>query len=189
MKQDKSESIDQLNQWLGEMGETLPARWELLPDIGLYMDQVQTYIDRQVSLYRRDEGERLMTSSMINNYIKDGLLPRAKAKKYSPEHLAMLIMIGTLKQVLSMQNLRRLLPCGRDATGIEELYQHFIDIQGSTLQSKAGQLLEDTRQLSGDVTPEQQHALRELALQLSIESRINMLIAEKILALLEDCDP
>lgn len=183
MKQDGSELIDQLNQWLNEMDERLPAGWEWLPDIGLYMDQVQTYIDRQVSLYRRDEGERLMTSSMINNYIKDGLLPRAKAKKYGPEHLAMLIMIGTLKQVLSMQNLRRLLSGGRDAADVEELYQHFIGIQASTLQTRAHQVLEDTRLLSGDLTPDQRRALRELALQLSIEARINILIAEKILAL------
>ena len=47
--------------------------------------------------------ERLLTPAMINNYIKDRLIPRAEAKKYTPAHLALLIMIGTLKQVLSIR--------------------------------------------------------------------------------------
>ena len=62
----------------------LPA-WEILPDIGLYMDQLISYMPRQLIHY--GEGEAL-TSAMVNNYIKDGALPRADGKRYSRTHLA-----------------------------------------------------------------------------------------------------
>ena len=57
-----------------------PAEWDALPDIGLYMDQLISYMPRQLIHY--GEGEAL-TSAMVNNYIKDGALPRADGKRYS----------------------------------------------------------------------------------------------------------
>ena len=63
-------------------------QWELLPDIGLYMDQVITLMDRTFSP-ALPKGE--MTKSMVNNYVKVGLIPRPVGKKYDREHLAMLL--------------------------------------------------------------------------------------------------
>ena len=80
-----SDQIEQLNHWLAGLDSKNPAEWGLLPDIGLYMDQVQTYIDRQLGLYRRDEDDRLLSPAMINNYIKDNLIPRAEVKKIQPD--------------------------------------------------------------------------------------------------------
>ena len=62
-----------------------PVPWDQLPDFALYMDQVLSYMDRQV--IRFDEGDTL-TAAMINNYTKSGLVPRAEGKKYNREHLA-----------------------------------------------------------------------------------------------------
>ena len=77
-----------------------PADWEKLPDISLYMDQVIAYLPRQQ--IRFGEGEE-MTSAMVNNYIKDGLLPRAEGKRYNRTHLAYRTAISALKQVLSVK--------------------------------------------------------------------------------------
>ncbi len=182
------ESIEKLNKWLEEMDSKHPADWDMLPDIGLYMDQVQTYIDKQLTLYRRDEKDRLLTPAMINNYIKDDLIPRAVSKKYSPTHLALLIMIGTLKQVLSMQNLSRLLSDCRDPQDAAELYSRFKDIQRNSLSESALQAKKETRSLLEDIPADDESALRGLALQLSIEARTRILIAEKILVLLDQPD-
>lgn len=62
-----------------------PVDWEGFPDIGLYMDQLISYMPRQLIHY--GEGEAL-TSAMVNNYIKDGAMPRAEGKRYSRTHLA-----------------------------------------------------------------------------------------------------
>ena len=81
-------------------------QWELLPDIGLYMDQVVTLMERTFSP-TLPKGE--MTKSMVNNYVKVGLIPRPVGKKYDREHLAMLLMICVLKQALSMESVGQLL--------------------------------------------------------------------------------
>ena len=73
-------------------------QWELLPDIGLYMDQVITLMDRTFSP-ALPKGE--MTKSMVNNYVKVGMIPRPVGKKYDREHLALLMMICVFKQALS----------------------------------------------------------------------------------------
>ena len=108
----------------------LPA-WEILPDIGLYMDQVVTLMDRTFSP-TLPKGE--MTKSMVNNYVKVGMIPRPTGKKYDRDHLAMLIMIGVLKQALSMESISRLqeVIC-RD--GIQEGYDRFRMMTESIDQS------------------------------------------------------
>lgn len=80
--------------------------WEVLPDIGLYMDQVVTLMDRTFSP-ALPKGQ--MTKSMVNNYVKVRMIPRPVGKKYDRDHLAMLMMIGVLKQALSMESISRLL--------------------------------------------------------------------------------
>ena len=67
--------MEELRELKTRMESQRPAEWEALPDLNLYMDQVIGYMPRQLIQY--GEGERL-TSAMVNNYIKDGLLPRAE---------------------------------------------------------------------------------------------------------------
>lgn len=88
-------------------GFALPA-WEELPDLGLYMDQVVTFLER---LYRPLYGgeRRIITPSMINNYVKSGIVSRPARKKYSREQLAQLAIVCALKQSVSLEDLRVLL--------------------------------------------------------------------------------
>ena len=83
-----------------------PVDWEQLPDFSLYMDQVLSYMERQVLRFDGDDG---LTAAMVNNYTKGGLLPRAEGKKYSREHLAYLTVICVLMQVLSTRDMKLLL--------------------------------------------------------------------------------
>lgn len=79
-----------------------PVPWEQLPDFALYMDQVLSYMDRQVIRFDEDDG---LTSDMVNNYTKSGLVPRAAGKKYNREHLAYLTAICVLKRVMSTRDM------------------------------------------------------------------------------------
>ena len=65
--------MEELRELKDRLNQERPASWDALPDIALYMDQIISYMPRQ--LIRYDESEHL-TSAMVNNYIKDGLLPR-----------------------------------------------------------------------------------------------------------------
>ena len=92
-----------------------PAQWHELPDIALYMDQIIAYMPRQ--LIRFDDREAL-TSAMVNNYIKDGLVPRAAGKRYGPIHLGYLTAVCALQKVLSVRDIGILLRAaeGRNKT-------------------------------------------------------------------------
>ena len=83
--------MEELKDLKQRLEQQRPDTWGELPDIPLYMDQVVSYLSRQMISF--EEGDSL-TPAMINNYIKDGLLDRANGKKYGQEHLAYLTAIG-----------------------------------------------------------------------------------------------
>ena len=82
---------------------------EDIPDIGLYMDQVTTFIDDRLQKNARSDDEKILTKTMINNYTKQKLLPPPVKKKYSREHLLIMLFIYYYKGVLSLEDLRTLL--------------------------------------------------------------------------------
>lgn len=115
-----------------------PIAWELIPDLGLYMDQVITFIERQCkSLYV--EGERIFTPAMVNNYVKMGLVSRPAGKKYGRAQLAQLLMICVLKQAASAEGMKLLLTPlqGED---IQSLYVHFCQLQADIFSALASEL-------------------------------------------------
>ena len=93
--------MDELKAFQERLRSQRPVVWDQLPDFALYMDQVLSYMDRQV--IRFDENDNL-TAAMVNNYTKSGLVPRATGKKYNREHLAYLTAICVLKHVLSAKD-------------------------------------------------------------------------------------
>ena len=112
-----------------------PAQWHELPDIALYMDQIIAYMPRQ--LIRFDDREAL-TSAMVNNYIKDGLVPRAAGKRYGPIHLGYLTAVCALKKVLSVRDIGILLRAGEARNkSPEELYQYFCGALDRALNDTA----------------------------------------------------
>ena len=105
-------------------GCRLPA-WETLPDFGLYMDQMLTYVARA---FPGVNGRLDLTSSMINNYVKAGLMDKPSGKKYSRESLAQLLMLVQLKLTTPMDMMKTLLHPA-DGTGVQDLYRQFQQYQ------------------------------------------------------------
>lgn len=114
------------------LGSYLPVQWERIPDLGLYMDQVVTFLERQCkSLY--GDGERIFTPAMVNNYVKLGLVDRPMGKKYGREQLAQLLMICVLKQAASAEGMKLLL----QTDDLPGLYAHFCEMQQQVLAQLA----------------------------------------------------
>ena len=65
-------------------------RWNDLPSIDLYLDQVLSLLDEYLGEYLELDGKKVMTKTMINNYAKNDLLPPPVKKKYSKEHMYLL---------------------------------------------------------------------------------------------------
>ena len=73
-----------------------------IPDIDLYMDQVTTFMEDKLEKFKRTEEDKILTKTMINNYTKNEIIPSPKKKKYSKEHMMLLILTYHMKQTLSM---------------------------------------------------------------------------------------
>lgn len=98
-----------LNSILENLARVDYVKPEDLPNIDLYMDQVTTFMDRQLSASRRFEEDKILTKTMINNYAKNNLLPPPLKKKYSKEHILMLIFIYYFKNILSINDIQAIL--------------------------------------------------------------------------------
>lgn len=174
--------MEELQQWKQRMREERPVEWDSFPDLGLYMDQVLSYMPRQLL----DLGETgALTSAMINNYIKEGLLPRAEGKKYSRTHLAYLTAICALKQVISVKDVHLLLSQGEALTedeagrpDVRRLYEAF--------RRELGQALNET----ADSLPEacSRDQLVRVALGLALRSYADRLACQRMLAILSQPD-
>lgn len=82
---------------------------ESIPNIDLYMDQVTTFMEEHLASTKRYEDDKILTKTMINNYAKNKLLPSPEKKKYSREHMLMLIFIYYFKNILSINDIQTLL--------------------------------------------------------------------------------
>ena len=112
---------------LEELKTAARDSWDSIPDIGLYMDQVIGYLNRRLDFL--SEEDPLLTSSMVNNYVKAGVLSRPKQKRYTREQLAQLYMLCSLKQVLSIQDAADMLDELGAQRSTEELYRLLSELQ------------------------------------------------------------
>ncbi|MEH7382922.1 DUF1836 domain-containing protein [Bacillus sp. JJ1533] len=105
---------------------------EDIPQIDLYMDQVIQLFENTFNSSKRNEDEKILTKTMINNYAKGKLLILIKNKKYSRNHLLLLSMIYQLKSGLSINDIKATLHGINDRTmndgefHLEEFYKSYL---------------------------------------------------------------
>ncbi len=100
-------------------------RWKEWPAIELYMDQVISLLEENVSLFYEDSSVKPVTSTMINNYVKQKIIVPSKNKKYQREHLAYLYVLFLLKPVLSLTDISRSISLLQNSDNYEEAYNLF----------------------------------------------------------------
>lgn len=106
-------------------GFSLP-RYAELPEIELYMDQVISVAEKYLSALA--VGERsLITPSMINNYVKNGVIPPPHRKRYTREHLAAIIIICALKSTVEIQDIALVVNNSTNARGMEKTFDTFAE--------------------------------------------------------------
>ena len=122
----------------------LPA-WEELPRLDLYMDQVITLMEEYLSFYKMDKP---ITPSMINNYVKLGVIPKPYKKRYNRIHLAYLVMVCSLKQILSISDIQKLLPLSLTEEEIESAFNAFRESQRQISLRVIKEITESQKMLS-----------------------------------------
>ena len=109
------------------------ARWKLVeltdvPRIPLYMEQVTSFFDEVLAGARRNDDDKILTKTMINNYTKEGTLPRPNGKKYSRDHIIRLLYIFILKQVLSLQDVKEVFDLMGPESEANQLYTTYLEL-------------------------------------------------------------
>lgn len=152
-----------------------------IPMIDLYMDQVITLFENKLGNSKRNNDDKLLTKTMINNYVKDKILLPAQNKKYSPEHLIMMVFIYNLKQNLAINDIKTLFTktVYNEDVDLFELYKKFLEIKKQD-QLQAEQAI--MQKLDG-FNPEQPHNIDIMMMVLSLINTANIQkrLAEKII--------
>ena len=105
----KIDTKEMLHDILREIAALDYIKPDSIPNIDLYMDQVTTFMDEHLANSRRHSEDKILTKTMINNYAKNHLLPSPQKKKYSKEHMLLLIFIYYFKGILSISDIHTLL--------------------------------------------------------------------------------
>lgn len=128
----------EITEFMSKQSCKLP-RWNELPEIGLYMDQVISLMAKYTKAFSRS-GEAALTSSMINNYVKLEILPPPVKKKYSRVHISHLLIICAMKSVLPIRVIAAIIEHLLKTRTEEELFNFFCDQYEQTLSELAEML-------------------------------------------------
>lgn len=105
-------------------------RWNELPNIDLYLDQLVCLLEQYLSNYIKSENEKdekIITKTMINNYVKHNVMKAPINKKYNKEHIAYLFVICILKQVYSINDIAQLIKLAIKTTSASTAYDQFCN--------------------------------------------------------------
>lgn len=129
--------MDDIQKELGEFKNHILSfsipRWEDLPDIDLYMDQVITFIEQSLSIWSSNSKESIITPSMVNNYVKLNLIPKPINKRYNKTHLAFLFVISILKHIFTIQDIKEGIIFQTEVHGEKLAYNSFCEEQEKAL--------------------------------------------------------
>lgn len=127
MPHTKAALANKFDEWENYLGALKLPAWDELPTLELYMDQVVIVLNDYLDMYAAGE-DKTVTQAMINNYVKQKLIPPPVKKKYSRVHLALLMIICTLKQTLNISVVKEMLP-DWDGDVVRRFYDRFITVQ------------------------------------------------------------
>lgn len=107
-------------------------RWDELPSMDLYMDQVVHFINEHLRFFKLQNQEKIVTNTMINNYVKNGIVEAPVKKRYTRTHVAYLMVVCILKNIYRMDEIASLINIQMQAFEIQVAYDYFCaDYEGS----------------------------------------------------------
>lgn len=168
------------------MNQTQPAkpqikfpRYEVLPDIGLYMDQVLGFVNDVIS----DVTTEPITRAMVNNWIKLKALPSPDKKKYSRDHLCYIFVLASLKQVFSVQQIGSFFEIQRSTYPIDIAYNYFC--------TEYENAINEAFEFTGKALPsvETERTEQTILIRSMVLAATNRVYIEKCLSLMADAKP
>lgn len=164
-----------------------------IPSIDLYMDQVLTFMNTHLGNAKRYDDDKIMTKTMINNYAKNRLIPAPEKKKYSKEHIMVLMFIYYFKNILSIGDIQSILnplteryfANGKDLN-LEKIYEEVFSLEEGQIEQLKETLTKDYQRAGNTFTEEAEEDKQFLQMfsficMLSYDIYIRKQIIEKML--------
>ena len=198
MSTDNETMIRHILDWVSGIGYIKP---EDIPNIDLYMDQVTTFMEEQLAHSKRYQEDKILTKTMINNYAKNNLLPSPVKKRYSREHLLVLIFIYYFKNILSINDIQTLLnPItdkyfnSQEKLDLTSIYEEVFSMEKEQIEVLKKELLKDYQTAQNTFTdaPEDEQDFLKLfsfICLLSFDVYMKKTIIEQMIDSLRDKDP
>ena len=153
----------------------LPRSSEL-PELDFYMDQVISIMEKNLSILSTDKEAKFITPAMINNYVKLGIIPPPKKKRYSKEHICYLFIICTLKSAIPISSVTDIIKSHLKNRTVYELYDLFCEAYENLL----ARAYEAAREISAEAE-EAEEGVAKIALFMAISASTSQLIATSTL--------
>lgn len=119
--------MNEKNKEFKEILEFHCPRYNELPKVPLYKDQVIIFIENALKDINFNQEEKLLTPTMLNNYVKQKIVESPKDKKYTEKHLAYLIVVCILKQIFTLNEISKLIKVQISEYPIEVAYDYFCN--------------------------------------------------------------
>ena len=165
-----------------------------IPDIELYMDQVTTFMDSRLkNAARNPEVDKILTKTMINNYAKNDLLPPPVRKKYSREHMLLLIFIYYFKGILSISDIQTVLKpitdrffAGNEGLKLETIYNEVFSLEREEVEVMKQDVVRKyhkAQETFSDAAAEDQEFLQTFSFicMLSFDVYVKKMLIEKLI--------
>ena len=164
-----------------------------IPNIDLYMDQVTTFMEEQLSSSKRHDEDKVLTKTMINNYTKNNLLPPPLKKKYTKEHVLVMIFIYYFKNILSIKDIETLLAPitekyfhNGETFNITSIYEEVCELEKSridALQKDVAKAYNQAMESFSNVEEEDRNYLQLFSFiaSLSFDVYVKKLLIEKLI--------
>lgn len=147
-----------------------------IPNIDLYMDQLISFFEEYLGSYKRDPKEKILTKTMINNYVKNCVMEKPHKRKYNRSQLESLFIVYHLKQILSLQDIKSFFQFSDPLYNKDILFEKFLAIEKKSSQ-EMDDILEEL-DLSAGNDPE---AVSEMILELAVQACARKRLAEKLI--------
>jgi hypothetical protein len=147
--------MEKINEIIEQLGLKSNLMVDEIPNIDLYMDQVIQLFENKFADSKRNDEEKILTKTMINNYAKGKLIFPIKNKKYSKEHLILMSLIYQLKGALSINDIQTTLDginkrIIKEDIEIDSFYNSYLNLS----QKNVADFNEDINERVKDVNEE-----------------------------------
>ena len=171
--------MENINQIMEQLGLEASLSLEEIPQIDLYMDQVIQLFENKFTETKRNEGDKVLTKTMINNYAKGKLIFPIQNKKYSKEHLILISLIYQLKGALSINDIKVTLTginqqMIKEEIELDSFYNSYLNLTRQNVEDFKGDIEERVKDVKREITDDKKEDSPYLEQVLMISSLVHM---------------